>query len=227
MDQPIVVWNWRRNRHGIVFRKMSSRRLLIATRNRGKLQEIKVLLEGLPLELCDLNSFPVIGSIAETGNTFAENASLKATGYAAQAVVMTLADDSGLEVEALYGAPGVLSARYAGEGASDSQRVDKLLSELEKIDAGNRAARFISVVAISDSSGTILNVSSGVCNGAIAAAPRGTNGFGYDPIFVPTGFDKTFAELTPLEKNQISHRALALRGATEFLRSLTVRQPAR
>jgi XTP/dITP diphosphohydrolase len=223
MDQPIVVWNWRRDRHGIVFRKMTSRRLLIATRNRGKLQEINDLLEELPLELCDLNSFPAIASIAETGSTFAENATLKAMGYAVQAFVMTLADDSGLEVEALDGTPGVLSARYAGEGASDSERVEKLLSELKNIEVGNRAARFVSVVAISDLSGTILNVSKGVCNGAIAAAPRGTGGFGYDPIFVPGGFDKTFAELTPLEKNQISHRALALKGATEFLRSLTLR----
>src|SRR5436190_20266427 len=169
MDQSIIVWNWRRNRHGIVFRKMSNRRLLIATRNRGKLQEITDLLEELPLELCDLNSFPAIASITETGSSFAENASLKAMGYATRAFVMTLADDSGLEVEALGGAPGVLSARYAGDGASDSERVEKLLSELKNIDVANRAARFVSAVVISDSSGMILNVSSGVCNGAIAA----------------------------------------------------------
>lgn len=202
---------------------MSNRRLLIATRNQGKLQEIRDLLEELPLELCDLNSFPAIASVAETGSTFAENASLKAMGYAVQAVVLTLADDSGLEVEALGGAPGVLSARYAGDGASDSERVEKLLSELKKIDVGNRAARFVSVVAISDSSGTILNVSNGVCNGAIADVPHGTSGFGYDPIFVPEGFDQTFAELRPLEKNRISHRARALKDATKFLRSLTLR----
>jgi len=202
---------------------MSNRRLLIATRNQGKLQEIRDLLEELPLELCDLNSFPAIASVAETGSTFAENASLKAMGYAAKAVVMTLADDSGLEVAALGGAPGVLSARYAGEGASDSERVAKLLSELRNVDVGNRAARFVSVVAISDSSGTILNISHGVCKGAIADAPRGTNGFGYDPIFVPEGFDRTFAELTHLEKNHISHRARALNGAIDFLRSLTLR----
>ena len=202
---------------------MSNRRLLIATRNRGKLQEIRDLLEALPLELIDLNSFPAIASIPETGCTFAENASLKAMGYAAEAVVMTLADDSGLEVEALEGAPGVLSARYAGDGASDSERVEKLLSQLRNIDVGNRAARFVSVVAIADLSGAILNISNGVCKGAIADAPRGTSGFGYDPIFVPEGFDRTFAELTPLEKNQISHRARALKGATDFLRSLTLR----
>lgn len=202
---------------------MSNRRLLIATRNQGKLQEIRDLLEELPLELCDLNSLPAVASVAETGSTFAENASLKAMGYALHAVVLTLADDSGLEVEALGGAPGVLSARYAGDGASDSERVEKLLSELKKIDVGNRAARFVSVVAISDLSGEILNVSNGVCNGAIADVPHGTNGFGYDPIFVPEGFDQTFAELTPLEKNRISHRARALKGATEFLRSLTLR----
>ena len=201
---------------------MSIRRLLIATRNRGKLQEFWALLAGVAVELCDLNSFPAITSVAETGSTFAENASLKAIGYAGQAGVMTLADDSGLEVEALDGAPGVFSARYAGPGASDTERVDKLLTELSHLDAGNRAARFVSVVAVSDSSGTILNISSGVCNGTIVEAPRGTNGFGYDPIFVPEGFDKTFAELTSEVKNEISHRAHACRSAAKFLRSLTL-----
>jgi len=201
---------------------MSRRRLLIATRNRGKLQEFRTLLEELPLEPCDLNSFPAIGTVAETGDTFAENASLKAKEYARQAVVMTLADDSGLEVKALGGAPGVLSARYAGEGASDSERVQKLLSELSNINDGNRAARFVSVVAIADASGTILNVSRGVCNGAIVEAPRGTNGFGYDPIFVPEGFDQTFAELSSEIKNQISHRGRAFQDTAKFLRSLTL-----
>ena len=202
---------------------MNIQRLLIATRNRGKLQEFRALLAGVSIELCDLNSFPAIASVAETGSTFTENASLKASGYAGQAGVMTLADDSGLEVEALDGAPGVLSARYAGPCASDTERVDKLLAELSRLDAGNRAARFVSVVAVSDSSGTILNVSRGVCHGTIVEAPRGANGFGYDPIFAPEGFDKTFAELTSQVKNEISHRARACRGAAEFLRSLTLR----
>ena len=202
---------------------MSIQRLLVATRNRGKLQEFRALLAGVSIELCDLSSFPYITSVAETGDTFTENASLKAMGYAGQAGELTIADDSGLEVEALDGAPGVFSARYAGPGASDTERVDKLLTELSNLNAGNRAARFVSVVAVSDSSGTILNVSSGVCKGTIVEAPRGANGFGYDPIFVPEGFDKTFAELTSQVKNEISHRARAFRGTAKFLRSLTLR----
>jgi XTP/dITP diphosphohydrolase len=202
---------------------MTTKRLLIATHNPGKLQELRALLRDLPIELCDLGSFSAIESIAETGATFIENASLKATGYARQAAVMALADDSGLEVEALDGAPGIFSARYAGQGASDSERVDKLLAQLSSIGAENLAARFVSVVAISDSSGSILNVSEGVCKGTIAEAPRGANGFGYDPIFIPEGFDKTFAELTSALKNQISHRARAFKGSANFLRSLTLR----
>jgi XTP/dITP diphosphohydrolase len=202
---------------------MNRLRLLIATRNRGKLEEFRALIEKLPIDPCDLNSFPEIGAVAETGSTFAENASLKAVGYAGQAVMMTLADDSGLEVEALGGAPGVFSARYAGEGAPDSERIEQLLSELSKIGAENRAARFVSVVAISNSSGTIVNVARGVCNGTIAQVPRGVNGFGYDPIFVPRGFDQTFAELTAEVKNEISHRARAFKDTAKFLRSLTLR----
>jgi XTP/dITP diphosphohydrolase len=199
---------------------MSRRQLLIATRNRGKLHEFRALLEKLPIDLCDLNAFPEIAAVAETGSTFVENAALKAIGYAGQAGMVTLADDSGLEVEALGGAPGVFSARYSGDGASDSERVEKLLSELSRVT--NRAARFVSVVAISDSSGSILNVSRGVCNGSIARDPRGANGFGYDPIFVPQGFDQTFAELAAEVKNEISHRARAFDDTAKFLRSLTL-----
>ena len=202
---------------------MSSHRLLIATHNRGKLHELRALLNELPFELCDLNSFPEISSVAETGTTFAENASLKATAYAVQAHEITLADDSGLEVDALSGAPGVLSARYAGPAASDSERTEKLLREISDIEASKRTARFVSVIAIADASGAILNVSNGVCGGTIAAKPRGTNGFGYDPIFVPEGFDKTFAELSADVKNEISHRARALQAAASFLRLLTLR----
>jgi XTP/dITP diphosphohydrolase len=201
---------------------MSGLRLLIATRNRGKLQEFRALLDHLSIDVCDLSSFPEIATVAESGSTFLENASLKAIGYARQAAMTTLADDSGLEVEALAGAPGVLSARYAGDGASDSERLEKLLFELSNVKAGKRGARFVSVVAIADLSGTILNVSTGVCDGQITETPRGTKGFGYDPIFLPEGFDKTFGELAPEIKNQISHRARALKETAKFLRSLTL-----
>lgn len=202
---------------------MSLSRLLIATHSQGKLQEFRALLKELPLELRDLNSFPAISPVAETGSTFTENASLKATAYAVQAEEITLADDSGLEVQALGGAPGVLSARYAGAGASDFDRTEKLLRELLKTGDADRAARFVSVVAIADASGTILNVSTGVCHGRISRTPRGKNGFGYDPIFIPEGFDKTFGELPAAVKNEISHRARAFQGAADFLRSLTLR----
>jgi len=201
---------------------MSVGQLLIATRNQGKLQELRGLLKERPFDLCDLSSFPAIQTVAETGGTFAENATLKAAGYAKQSRVLTIADDSGLEVEALGGRPGVLSARYAGAGASDADRVEKLLGELSNVPPSNRGAQFVSAVAIANGQGEILSISIGVCAGRIAHAPRGANGFGYDPVFIPGGFDETFAELPSNVKNQISHRAQALKDAAEFLRSLTL-----
>ena len=200
---------------------MSSQTLVIATSNSGKLFELSQLLRDLPFTLRDLNSFPLIEPVEETGATFAENASVKARAYAQQTRFMTLADDSGLEVTALGGAPGVRSARYAGDGASDAQRTNKLLAELSKRSSADRTARFVSAVAIANAAGLILNVSTGVCDGRIAHAPRGQNGFGYDPVFIPNGHDQTFGELSAELKNEISHRALALKGTLNFLRSLT------
>jgi XTP/dITP diphosphohydrolase len=133
-----------------------------------------------------------------------------------------LADDSGLEVDALGGGPGVFSARYAGEQALDVERTTKLMAELSSVASSKRSARFVSAVAIASSEGQILNVSVGTCDGYIGFAPRGSMGFGYDPIFIPIGYEQTFAELQPQIKNRISHRARALVGALEFLRSLTV-----
>jgi len=151
---------------------------------------------------------------------------LKAAGYALQTGEMTLADDSGLEVDALGGAPGVLSARYAGDGASDAERVNKLLAELSRVKSSERTARFVSVIAIANREGVILNLSTGACEGLIADAPCGVNGFGYDPVFIPQGFEQTFAELPATLKNRISHRGKALQAATDFLRCLTVSSPA-
>ena len=195
--------------------------LLVATRNEGKLQELRQLLADLPLSLLGLDDFPTIQTVAETGLTFVENSSLKASGYATQVHSLTLADDSGLEVDALDGAPGVLSARYAGEAASDAVRVEKLLAELSSIGVENRSARFVSAIAIASSEGSILNVSEGTCEGHIDFAPQGEHGFGYDPVFIPCGYDLTFAELAPSVKNRISHRARALQGARDYLRALT------
>ena len=196
--------------------------LLVATRNEGKLAELQQLLGDLPLELYGLTDFPDVETVPETGESFVENASLKAAGYAAQTSLLTLADDSGLEVDALGGAPGILSARYAGEGASDADRTARLLAELSNIPAAKRLARFVSAVAIANSDGRILNVSVGTCEGHIDFAPHGTGGFGYDPVFIPSGYEKSFAELKSAIKNQISHRAQALSAAREFLRTLTI-----
>jgi len=202
---------------------MSQQVLVIATLNGGKLLELRELLRDLPLTLHDLNSLPLIEPVEDTGATFVENATLKARAYAQQTRLMTLADDSGLEVSCLAGSPGVHSARYAGDGASDAQRTNKILAELLMRSSADRTARFVSVVAIANTAGSILNISLGVCEGRIATVPRGPNGFGYDPIFIPNGYDQTFGELSAEVKSQISHRARALKDTIDFLRSLTMR----
>jgi len=194
---------------------IATRTLLVATHNRGKLRELQQLLAGLPFCLVSLNDFPAIPTVEETGTTFAENASLKASGYGRQAGVLTLADDSGLEVFALGNRPGVHSARYAGGAATDYERVQKLLRAMTFHE--DRSARFRCSVAIGDECGRILNVSAGVCEGRIISAPKGSGGFGYDPIFVPNGYDKTFGELSVEIKNNISHRADAMVKIIPFL----------
>ncbi len=204
---------------------IATRTLLVATHNQGKLRELHELLSQLPFQLVSLNDFADVESVEETGKTFTENASLKAAGYARQVGLLTLADDSGLEVLALGNRPGVHSARYAGSGASDNDRIEKLLSEITQQES-SRSARFCCAVAVADEHGRILNVSTGACEGEIISTPRGFGGFGYDPIFVPTGYEQTFAELSPETKNIISHRARALAGAREFLRALTVSSTA-
>ena len=179
--------------------------LLFATRNAHKTREIAELL-GNHFEIVDLNSFSQIPTIEETGRTFAENAVLKAIGVSRTVVDLVLADDSGLEVDALGGAPGVYSARYAGENATDDENVAKLLRELGS--KSDRAARFRCVLALARR-GQLLGTFEGVAEGVIVDRPRGSAGFGYDPIFVPDGFEQTFAELPSETKNRISHRAKA------------------
>jgi XTP/dITP diphosphohydrolase len=197
--------------------KAASDELLIATGNKGKIVEFRSLLASLPLRLRNLAEFPDIREVEETGTTFTDNAVLKARGYAGQTGLWTLADDSGLEVDALDGAPGVFSARYGGEGLADSQRVKRLLEELSQYAEPERHARFICVIAIADPQGQIAHLATGKCEGRIIHAPRGTGGFGYDPIFVPQGFNQTFGELSPEIKQSISHRALAMQAARSFL----------
>lgn len=195
--------------------------LLLGTRNRGKVKEITSILEDSGWSFSSLQEFRNVESPEEVGETYADNAILKARFYAAATGQCALADDSGLEVEALGGAPGVLSARYAGENASDADRRELLLSELANIGDKQRRARFVSVVAITDPDGRVLNVSEGICEGTIASAARGTGGFGYDPLFVPDGYEQTFAELPSDIKNRISHRGIALIKTANFLRSFS------
>ena len=192
--------------------------LLLGTRNVGKVREIETILGDIPWRLRSLREFENVDVAAETADTYAENATMKAQFYARETGLCALADDSGLEVEALGGAPGIFSARYAGANASDADRRKLLLSELVRVPAELRTARFVCVAAIASPDGRLLNVSEGACHGMITFAPRGEGGFGYDPLFVPDEFDQTFAELADSIKNRISHRARALAKTREFLR---------
>lgn len=196
------------------------RSLLLGTRNPGKVIEIASILADSGWSFSSLQQFPDVGEAEEHFVTFAENAIAKAQFYASATGLCALADDSGLEVAALNGAPGVFSARYAGANASDAVRRSLLLSELTNTGASDRRARFVAVVAIANPDGAVLNLSEGICEGSITFAPRGSGGFGYDPLFIPDGYNQTFAELPDTVKNLISHRARALTGTREFLSQL-------
>lgn len=195
-------------------------KLLIGTRNKGKAHEIATIFSDLDLTFLTLNDFENVPEVEESGDTYRDNAILKAEGYARQCGVLTLADDSGLEVSALNGAPGVLSARYAGPGASDRDRIEHLLAEIAKVPNADKKARFVSVVALAQPEEGFLRSEAGICEGSLVDSPRGSNGFGYDPIFVPDGFDSTYAELPSSIKDQISHRAKALSAMRSFLKTL-------
>ena len=200
---------------------LKPKELLVATGNAGKLREIRALLNDLPFTLVTLGDLPNIEEVAETGSTFVENAALKAFGYARQSGVLTLADDSGLEVDALDGAPGVRSAHYLGDHASYVDRMSALLTALRTSNDVARTARFVCALAIVSDKQEMLYATEGTCEGLIADAPRGSGGFGYDPVFLPEGFTQTFGELSADIKNGISHRGRALAKAHQFLASLT------
>lgn len=193
-------------------------RLLIATHNRGKLMEYQELLGELDIELLTLDDVGIQEDVEETGATFEENARLKADAYARTSGLLTLADDSGLEVDALGGEPGVYSKRYAGDGKSDAERNEYLLEKLSAVPEAERTARFRCVIVIADAQGHTW-VTEGTCEGEIAFEPRGTNGFGYDPIFVVAGAKRHLAEFSSGEKNRISHRGRAAVNAREILRA--------
>lgn len=193
------------------------KRLVLSSRNNYKLTELKGLLSDLEIQIASLKDFPEMPPVVEDGKTFKENAAKKALAAAQFTKLLALADDSGLEVDALHGQPGVLSARFSGEGATDEANNARLLELLRDVPEGKRAARFRCAIAIATPEGQI-EYAEGSCEGAIAFAPRGTNGFGYDPLFMPDGFGgRTFAELQPGEKNAISHRGRALAATRQLL----------
>jgi XTP/dITP diphosphohydrolase len=194
-------------------------KLLLATNNQGKVREYKSLLQNIPYELITFAEQGITTEVSEVGGSLEENARLKATVIADQSQLLTLADDSGLEVDALGGEPGPLSARYAGEGASDMDRVNYLLSRLEGVPWEKRTARFRCVIAIATPNGK-AEICSGECQGFITFEPRGEHGFGYDPIFYLPELDKTMAELPLSLKNQVSHRGQAARKAHQLLKRL-------
>jgi len=192
-------------------------KLLLATNNKGKLREYKQLFKDLPFELVFPAEVGINAEVNEVGGSLEENAQLKATTLARESRLMVLADDSGLEVDVLGGEPGRLSARYAGEGASDRGRIDYLLSKLKDVPWEKRSARFRCVIAIATPDGEV-ELCSEECWGVITFEPKGEEGFGYDPIFYLPGLGKTMAELTLEEKNKVSHRGRAARQAIKLLR---------
>lgn len=199
-------------------------KILVATNNKGKLVEFQRLLDVPGLELVlpaevGLADFDV----EETGTTYLENARLKATAFAKATQMYALADDSGLEVTALKGEPGVYSKRYAGENKTDTERIAFLLDKLQDVPENNRQARFVALIALANPKGEVIAERTGYCYGQIALAPRGDNGFGYDPIFIVDSTEGcTMAELDAAKKDIVSHRGNAARAITPDLLNLTI-----
>lgn len=191
-------------------------RLLLATNNKGKVGEFRDLLSGAGFELVMPDDLGITMVVAETGVTYEENARLKATSLARESGVLSLGDDSGLEVDALGGEPGLMSARYAGDGASDSIRVRHLLSKLSGVPWERRTARFVCVIALATPAGQVYTCE-GACHGMIGFEPKGEFGFGYDPVFYFPGLDRTMAELSPETKHRVSHRGQAAEKARQVL----------
>jgi XTP/dITP diphosphohydrolase len=195
-------------------------RLLLATTNKGKAAEYRDLLKDLDFEIVTLDQAGISQEADESYNTFEENARHKSAFYAELGGLLTLADDSGLEVDALNGEPGVRSSRYAGDNATDADRVDFLLNKLKAIPRQKRRARFRCVIAVAQPGGPVQTVE-GTCDGYISMEPKGLNGFGYDPVFYVSEYGKTIAELPPEIKNRISHRGRAAQKARQLLLEYT------
>ena len=196
--------------------------IALASRNKNKIEELKKIIEtdviagtGVSVNILTPDNFPECEEVEEDGDTFEANA-LKKAVYTSKCTGMTaIADDSGLEVDALNGAPGVLSARYAGESADDIANLEKLLNEMKGVPPEKRSARFVCCIALA--SGDDVKTFFGSVEGSIGMAPKGKKGFGYDPVFYPEGYDRTFAEMSDDEKNALSHRGKALRKLQEYL----------
>lgn len=194
-------------------------KIILATKNRGKIEEMESMIRknlGFPVQIYSLLDYPDIPDIHEDGQTFAENARKKALEVARYTGIIAIADDSGLEVDALQGKPGIYSARFAGEGATDRENIRRLLDMLADVPFDKRTGRFKCVIAIATPDGRVKTVT-GECKGIISTEERGAEGFGYDPVFVVPSYGKTFAELGREVKNEISHRAVAVRKACKLL----------
>lgn len=194
--------------------------LLLASRNRKKVAELQALLAPLQVRVRSVDEFPELPEVEEDGTTFAENAAKKAVEIASRTRCWTLGEDSGLEVDALGGAPGVYSARYSGPGATDASNNAKLVEALAGLPAPRRGARYVCHVAVADPQGEVRLHLERTCRGRIVDQPRGSNGFGYDPYFLIPEYHRTFGELSPLVKRQLSHRARALAELLPALRRL-------
>ncbi len=192
--------------------------LVIATKNKKKIEEIRRITSDMNIKILTPDDFPEFPDVIEDGLSFSENAAKKSLAAAKYTGKASLSDDSGLEVYALGGKPGVFSARFAGEGATDSENVKKLLDKMKDIDDKDRKARFVCCIALTTHDFKTYFFE-GTVNGSIIREPRGVNGFGYDPVFVPEGKLKTFAEMSDLEKDAISHRGSALFKLREFLKA--------
>jgi XTP/dITP diphosphohydrolase len=193
--------------------------IVLATRNRNKAEELKRITEGMPVSVFTLDDFPACPETEEDGATFEANAIKKALAIARYTGKPALADDSGLEVYALGGAPGIYSARYAGTGASDGQNTGKLLSEMRSLVQDKRGARFVCCIALAFPDGNTYTFY-GYSEGSIGTEQRGVRGFGYDPVFYPEGYNRTFAEMDEKEKDALSHRGKALQAFSRYLKTL-------
>ncbi|MDX1412990.1 MAG: RdgB/HAM1 family non-canonical purine NTP pyrophosphatase [Candidatus Promineifilaceae bacterium] len=196
------------------------RAFLVATHNAGKLKEYSEILGSLGIDFFSLADMGIKLEVDETGITFKENAILKSATYARESGLITLAEDSGLEVDALAGEPGIFTARYGGQGLTSEQRYMYLLGKLSNLSIEERKARFRCVIAICNPNGGLYGTASGICEGAIAKEPRGIGGFGYDPVFLLPEYGLTMAQLDPSDKHAISHRGRALKAIEPLVQQI-------